>query len=80
MEMTLGNITTLATWIGGLIIPFLGMYEITQDQLTSIITALIIVAWLIFNSKNPNSLDILGNGTADDADDYDEPLNDEYVY
>ena len=79
MELTIGNTTTIATWIGGLILPYLSMYQITQDQLTSIITGIIILTWLMLNSKYPNTFEMLGNNeTTITNDDPNKPLNDEY--
>lgn len=78
MEMNIGNITTIATWVGGFIFPYLTMYDITRDQLTAVISGIIIVAWLVLNSKYPNSMDRLGNNINQIVENNPQVLNDEY--
>lgn len=77
MEMNIGNITTIATCIAGFLLPFIGKY-IGQNELTALISGIIITIWLIYNAKNPNNLEVLGNKIETPEEDI-EILNDEYV-
>lgn len=80
MELTEGNISTVATMIYGLIgMPILNAIGIHIDQeiAVAIISALILLGFLIWSAINPNTLAIFGNKkpvTIDEA-----ILNDEYV-
>lgn len=78
MNNQIGNITTIATLISGTIIAYIGTDIITQDQLTGIIAAIITLAWLLINSKYPNTLKILGNQTEPENPVEPQILNDEY--
>lgn len=78
MTNQIGNITTIATLISGTLITFIGTDIITQDQLTSILAAILTLTWLIINSKYPNTLKILGNSTEQETLTEPQILNDEY--
>lgn len=78
MNNQIGNITTIATLISGTLITFIGTDIITQDQLTSILAAILTLTWLIINSKYPNTLEILGNQTEPENPVEPQILNDEY--
>lgn len=70
MELTTGNISTIATtiWVS-IIAPILLYFGITIDQTLGIgiVTGIITVIFMIWNAKNPNELAILGNAPEQDT-------------
>ena len=64
MELTKGNITTIATWIAITITAIIGYfgYTVDQSQLLTVITGIITLIIAIWSSKNPNEITALGNG------------------
>ena len=71
MELTTGNISTIATWTAILITGLLAYFgiEIDMNALIPLIAAVITFVIAIWSSKNPNELAILGNAPADDMGD-----------
>lgn len=87
MEFNTGNVSTLATWIAIAVTAILSYAGIEYDYtaLVPVVSGIITLIIAIWSSKNPNNMDILGNGSssqsagADDIFDNDAPvLNDEY--
>ena len=73
MELTTGNISTIATWTAILItglLAYLGI-EVDLNALIPLIAAIITFVIAIWSSKNPNELEILGNAPADVGDESD---------
>lgn len=75
MELTKGNISTIATtiWVS-IIAPILIYFGISIDQTLGIgiLTAILTIIWMLWNAKNPNQFEFLGNAPADDGADDDE--------
>lgn len=61
----LGNLTTIINWIVLIILPYVSVYGITDNQLTALITAVVGIVFAIINSKYPNTFAFLGNGQAE---------------
>ena len=64
MDLNTNNISTIATWIVVLIGPLLAYlgYNIDQNSLIPIVTAIIGLIIAVWSSRNPNTIEILGNG------------------
>jgi len=84
--LTVGNITTIISWVVNIILPYVACYGIDKDVLTSLIFTGLWFAFCIYNSANPNTFAFLGNalkkcsiGKDDDLSDEELVLNDEYV-
>ena len=58
----LGNVTTIINWLVLLILPYVSVYGITDNQLSALLTAIIGILFAIVNSKYPNTFAFLGNG------------------
>lgn len=76
---TKGNLTTFATWIAILLYPaIIGLgIEIDQATFTTLIYTIIVIIVAIISSKNPNTLNFLGNGT--DPEPTDETVGEDGV-
>ena len=79
MDLNTNNISTIATWIVVLIGPILTYYgySIDQNTLIPIVTAIIGLGIAIWSSRNPNTLEVLGNAPAP-LQTEETVLNDEY--
>ena len=79
MDLNTANISTIATWIVVLIGPILTYYgySIDQNTLIPIVTAIIGLGIAIWSSRNPNNMEILGNGPTP-LETQETVLNDEY--
>lgn len=64
--METNNISTIATFIAICITGILAYfgYTVDQAQLATVIMSLITLIIAIWSSKNPNTLDFLGNATS----------------
>lgn len=60
-ENLFGNVTTVVNVLSLAIFPYVSMYGVTQDQLTSILCAIIGVLFAYLNAKYPNTFKFLGN-------------------
>lgn len=60
---TIGNISTIATWISLTITVILSYFGVVIDQATilPVVSGLITIIISIWSSKNPNTLGFLGN-------------------
>ena len=82
MDIDVGNVSTIATMIWGVIIsPILISYGVVIDNAigTAVVSGLILLVLLIWSACNPNSLGIFGNKKDEPPIDDDKILNDEYV-
>jgi len=84
MELTQGNISTIATYIYWIISPILIKYGIDIDEATgtTFIVAIIGLCLTLWSSYNPNTLKVLGNQptTLPETKDYQPTiLNQEYT-
>ena len=80
MEIDVGNVSTIATMVWGVIIsPILISYGIILDNGvgTAIVSGFILLCLLVWSACNPNSMKIFGNNKTTPVND--EILNDEYV-
>ena len=84
--LTVGNITTIVVWIVNIILPYVAVYGIDKDVLTSIIFTLLWFGFTVFSSANPNTFDFLGNKIREakeqfeaGSNDNELVLNDEYI-
>ena len=78
--METNNISTIATFAAICITGILAYfgYNVDQAQLATVLMSVITLIIAVWSSKNPNTLEVLGNGKSPVADE--EPiLNDEYV-
>lgn len=68
MEYTTNNISTIATFIAIAITAILACfgYTVDQAQLATVIMSIITLIIAIWSSKNPNTIQALGNGPDDD--------------
>ena len=64
-ENTIGNLSTIATWISISITIILSYFGVIIDQATilPVVSGLITIIISIWSSKNPNTLKFLGNQT-----------------
>ena len=76
--METNNISTIATFAAICITAILAYfgYTVDQAQLATVIMSVITLIIAIWSSKNPNTLEILGNKPVIDTDE--TVLNDEY--
>lgn len=81
MEFNVNNVSTIATtiWVS-IIAPILLYFGISIDQGVGIgvLTGILTIGFMIWNAKNPNNIEALGNGN-DPVTFDDGVLNDEYV-
>ena len=79
MDLNANNISTIATWIVVIIGPLLAYlgYNIDQNTLIPIVTAIIGLIIAVWSSRNPNTISALGNGPTP-IDPTEPVLNDEY--
>lgn len=77
--METNNISTIATFLAICITGILAYfgYTVDQGQMATVLMSVITLIIAIWSSKNPNTLEVLGNKTGPVADS--EILNDEYV-
>ena len=70
MEYTTNNISTIATFIAIAITALLAYfgYTVDQAQLATVIMSIITLIIAIWSSKNPNTIQALGNGPDDNND------------
>lgn len=63
MDLNTNNISTIATWIVVIIGPLLAYlgYNIDQNTLIPIVTAIIGLIIAVWSSKHPNTISVLGN-------------------
>ena len=82
MIWNVNNVSTLATtiWVS-IIAPILVVCGVSIDQTlgVAIITGILTVIFMIWNAKNPNELEVLGNKPDDPVTEYEDGLNGEYV-
>lgn len=78
MEITQGNISTLAAWIYDIIGPtYLVTYGIDQGTFTILMIILVGIIINIWSSYHPNTITWLGN-TQPNTETIDEPVLNEY--
>lgn len=79
MKLDKNNISTIIVWISAIITPIIVEYGITIDQatVTAILWAIYLLIVTIYSSRNPNTMEILGNAPAN-IDSSEQVLNDEY--
>lgn len=78
---TIGNISTIATWISLTITVILSYFGVVIDQATllPVVSGLITIIIAIWSSKNPNTFAFLGNKPNTNCECNDETdLNPEY--
>lgn len=77
--METNNISTIATFLAICITGILAYfgYTVDQGQMATVLMSVITLIIAIWSSKNPNTLEVLGNKTSPVADS--KILNDEYV-
>ena len=72
MEFNVNNISTVATtiWVS-IIAPILLYLGIQIDQAlgVGVLTGILTVVWMIWNAKNPNEIEALGNAPVEDYND-----------
>ncbi len=61
MEITQGNISTIAVWIYVIIAPYVTAYGITQELFVAFFVAVAGIILAVWSSKNPNTFAFLGN-------------------
>ena len=78
--INIGNISTVATWLGILLYPMIVKYgiDIDQETVTTFIYTLIVIIIAVWSSYNPNTFGFLHNKPSCTCGD-DEILNDEYT-
>lgn len=79
-NINIGNISTVATWIGILLYPVIVKYgiDIDQETVTTFIYTLIVIVIAVWSSYNPNTFGFLKNNPVCNCGD-EEILNDEYT-
>ena len=77
--METNNISTIATFLAICLTGILAYfgYTVDQAQLATVLMSVITLIIAIWSSKNPNTLEILGNGSKP-IDTEETVLNDEY--
>ena len=77
--METNNISTIATFLAIIITTILAYfgYAVDQAQLVTVLMGIITLIIAIWSSKNPNTLEFLGNGK-EPIDSTEPVLNDEY--
>lgn len=70
------DLSTIAVWIFTIIAPYVSAY-ITQETFTTLFVAIIGLIIAIYSSKNPNTMEILGNQPVT-LETQETVLNDEY--
>lgn len=68
MEITQNNISTVIMWAYVVLTPYISQY-ISQEQFLQLSWVLIGVAGAIWSSKNPNTIQWLGNASKEQDDD-----------
>ena len=70
MEYTTNNISTIATFIAIAITAILAYfgYTVDQGQLATVLMSVITLIIAVWSSKNPNTIQALGNGQDDEDD------------
>ena len=70
MEYSTNNISTIATFIAIAITAILAYfgYTVDQGQLATVLMSVITLIIAIWSSKNPNTIQALGNGQDDEDD------------
>ena len=78
--METNNISTIATFTAIILSAILNYFGfiIDQEAITPLILGIITLAIAIWSSKNPNTLEILGNGPKSTVETEETVLNDEY--
>lgn len=68
MELTEGNLTTIAVWIYSVIGPsYLVTYGINESIFTSLFIIIVGIVLNIWSSSRPNTLSVLGNAPDEDV-------------
>lgn len=81
--METNNLSTIATFAAIIITAILSYfgYTVDQNELTPLILGLITLVIAVWSSKNPNTLQILGNApTPIEVEEEDLVLNEEYEF
>ena len=70
MEYSTNNISTIATFIAIAITAILAYfgYTVDQAQLATVLMSVITLIIAVWSSKNPNTIQALGNGQDDEDD------------
>ena len=78
--METNNISTIATFTAIILSALLNYFGfiIDQEAITPLILGIITLAIAIWSSKNPNTLEILGNAPKPTVETEETVLNDEY--
>lgn len=79
--INIGNISTVATWLGIILYPLIVKYgiDIDQETVTTFIYTLIVIIIAVWSSYNPNTFGFLKNDKVSCNCGDDEILNDEYT-
>lgn len=79
--MTIGNISTIATWLSILLYPFIVQYgiDIDRETITTFIYTLIVICIAVWSSYNPNTFKFLKNNLICGCETEEIILNEEYT-